>query len=259
MLGVWTRFKAFGRLAGHWRRAQRSAAQFAALEGAYRGRTIFCIGSGPSLKSQDLSGLTGQIALLCNHALFLRESIKFERAHPVVQDSVRVNELHSALIQAPDASFVSMHSFDWPLLDQGRPDPRLAYFMPKLSMAETLLNMAPRISHASASAADPRRGLFLGRSVIFSAVQIAQYLGATRIVLVGVEMDYTGDPAKDYAFGGIRNQHVMDYARDCRPHLSALHHALERRGVRLVNATIGGKIDVLDRVSIDEVRDDARA
>ena len=41
--------------------------------------------------------------------------------------------------------------------------------------------------------------IYVGYSVIFHAIQIACYLGARRVVMLGVDMNYTGNPAKDYA------------------------------------------------------------
>ncbi|MEX2214334.1 MAG: hypothetical protein WD768_09420 [Phycisphaeraceae bacterium] len=101
---------------------------------------------------------------------------------------------------------------------------------------------------------DFEQGLYLDTSVIFSAIQIAWLLGARRIVCVGIDMTYTG-PTTHFV-PNIRMPHApeaFDYNTYCRPMVVAYRQFFEARGVEFLNATPGGRVEELRRVSLQDL------
>jgi hypothetical protein len=91
---------------------------------------------------------------------------------------------------------------------------------------------------------DLGKGVYLGKSVVFPAIQIAWCLGARRIALVGVDMTLGARAA--YFDPAVRtNWGAFDYARDGRPHFLAMAAAIAERGGRLTNCSVGGALDAL--------------
>ena len=95
-------------------------------------------------------------------------------------------------------------------------------------------------------------GVWLNRSVIFSAMQIACHVGARRIALLGVEMDYRG--TRTHCVPGVRGLFPnFDYELHARPSFLTAQVACEALGVEIVNSTPGGRVDVLRRVALADL------
>lgn len=99
-----------------------------------------------------------------------------------------------------------------------------------------------------------------GRTVVYSCIQVAAYMGIEEIYLIGADCNYQG-----YAQSG-RNHFVPNYCRqgDMQPRMQfpttealvsyqAARHFAEERGIKIYNATRGGKLEVFERVHLDSL------
>lgn len=74
-----------------------------------------------------------------------------------------------------------------------------------------------------------------GANGVYQAMHIALHAGAKKIVLIGVDMrDINGEA---HWFGDHRDKRRAVYAEQMTPKFNGLLPAIERRGVRVVNAT----------------------
>jgi hypothetical protein len=93
-----------------------------------------------------------------------------------------------------------------------------------------------------------------GGSVIFPAITLAAFMGAKRIVLLGCDFDYKQNPAWWYDHDVLPKWLGLgDFEVRALEAMRMYARAYERRGIELVNATEGGKIDCLPRVKYEEM------
>lgn len=237
---------------GHYVRCILCAKKMWGLKNSVQS-TIFCVGSGSSLKRQDLSLLRGQHAILLNHAYNLADKIVFGKAFIMVADTRRFNELSTVLMRRSEIKLIAIPQFGAEQAPRPlRPD--YIYFEPRMDWIRSIENIRPLVSKDPRFSTNPLFGFYFGHSVVFSAIQLAYFMGARRIVLLGIDMERpTGRVEGDYAFESVQwHPEFLDYKSHARSHFIVLRDELSQRGVELLNATEGGRVDVLHRVTLSK-------
>jgi hypothetical protein len=241
-------------LAEHFRRCQQSLPRLKELKNRHQGETIFCLGNGPSLNQQRLDLLDGKIVLLTNRAFQLLDRFRPGIAYNVVGDVHGFNQIGASLMARPEIAFVSCHLLAGHALKSEYCSEKHVYLMPAFKWQHRAGSIQPEPWPGTGFSRDITRRIYWGYSVIFGAIQIAYHLGAERVVILGVDMNYTGDPAKDYAMprNDVLNW-TMDYDVHAKPMFEFFVRELKRLNVEFLNATLGGRVDCVPRVSLDTV------
>ncbi len=104
---------------------------------------------------------------------------------------------------------------------------------------------------------DVSKVVYSGYSVMFDALQIAVYMGYSEIYLIGADFSYLGSPE-------AKGNHIYDaYMTDKRKFSGNAYIATsikafeaakvyaENQGINIFNATRGGKLEVFERIDID--------
>ena len=101
---------------------------------------------------------------------------------------------------------------------------------------------------------DFAKGSYWGRTINYDAVQLAVFLGFSEIYLIGADCDnYSGNP-KDQHFVKNYDTHVLHLHTDeIINSFSLAKEYAEKNGIKIMNATRGGKLDTLDRVDFDSL------
>jgi hypothetical protein len=238
--------------ARHSLRCHRSLPRLKQLKNRHLGETIFCLGNGPSLNQQRLDLLDGKIVLLTNRAFRLLDRFRPGIAYNVVADVHGFNKIGDSLMARPEPAFVSCHLLAEHALNSEYCSDKHLYLMPAFKWQHKAGTLQPQPWLATGFSRDITRRIYLGYSVIFCAIQIACYLGARRVVMLGVDMNYTGDAAKDYAIA--RNDvpnWTMDYDVHAKPMFEFFVRELKRLNVEFLNATPGGRVDCVPRVNLE--------
>ena len=226
---------------------------------AGKGR-CFIIGNGPSLNRTDLTKLRDEVTFGVN-GLFLKfEEMGFTPTFYVVEDHLvaedRAQEINA--IKGPLKLFPFNLAY---CLDEG---PDTLFF-----------NHRPRPSPAGFEfSTDASRITYTGCTVTFTCMQLAFYLGFPEIYLVGVDASYeipkTVERHDHYGVAVLDMQgddpnhfHPDYFGKGYRWHdpqvdkmVAAYEEArrvTEARGVRIRNATIGGKLEVFERVDYESL------
>jgi hypothetical protein len=237
--------------------ARRSLRFWAVLRSRHEGQTAFIVGNGPSLTSDDLDRLDGCLTLASNRIDLAFEQTVWRPSYfamadwvlfPKVRDDV--GRTHRRILAGPDLprriGTCRVVQYRW------------------LGRTDREVDGAPLFS------ADAGVGLYSGGTITFDLMQIAAHLGATRIVLLGCDHDYVGendvDPA-GLASAPSQSNHFHPNYRSrgelvrpaCIELMSrAFRHAAAwsvLSGVPIVNATRGGKLEIFDRVSLNDELD----
>ncbi|MGQ0592619.1 MAG: 6-hydroxymethylpterin diphosphokinase MptE-like protein [Gammaproteobacteria bacterium] len=226
---------------------------------AGKGR-CFIIGNGPSLNCTDLTKLRDEVTFGVN-GLFLKfDEMGFTPTFYVIEDHLvaedRARQINA--IKGPLKLFPFNLAY---CLDEG---PDTLFF-----------NHRPRPNPAGfAFSTDASRITYTGCTVTFTCMQLAFYLGFPEIYLVGVDASYeipkTVERHDHYGVAVLDMQgddpnhfHPDYFGKGYRWHdpqvdkmVAAYEEArrvTEARGVRIRNATIGGKLEVFERVDYESL------
>lgn len=237
-----------------WHRlAYRSSDSIRSLKDSWNQSNVVCVGGGPSLNETNLKLLNGQKVIGVNAAYKLMDQIVPSDFILMLQDLFRFKAMEKDLEEFKHKLFVANAHFHE---DENHPawlDPKNknhCVFMPATEWQWRDESISLETDSKDGFSNDPARHLFCGYNVIFSAIQLAAYLGAKKIVCIGIDMDYSG---KVSFFPGVKNiWPEFSYETHAKSMFIVLRDALATHGVELINATPGGKVDVLKRMTLDE-------
>lgn len=226
------------------REGRRSREKLASMRGTATERRCVIIGNGPSLNQMDLSVLRDVPTFALNRGYLLFERIGAPSTYLVSANKYVLEQSMDEMLAVPRPKF-----FNWRhrhLVPSGRDD--VVFF-------DTVRN-------PGFSTDVPGRGLWEGATVTMVAMQLAYHLGFREVVLIGVDHNFTtegpahklvtsqgADPNHfdpNYFGAGYRWQ-LPDLERSERAYRMA-KAAYEAAGGEVVDATVGGKLQVFRKV-----------
>jgi hypothetical protein len=243
----------------------RAKRQMQAMHNIYKDKRCFIISNGPSLNRTDLSHLKSEITF-CMNSFFLKfDEIGFTPTYYVVMDNLVVEDRAREINQLP----MNMIKFlpinrAYCLENQPNvvwincPDMNGDWAVPSYSKsADTII--------------------FHGSTITFITIQIAHYLGCNPIYLIGCDNSYKkpdtikiNDKGEWTSVEDDPNHFSPEYFgkgyrwHDPRTDLMARSYriaraVLEEEGKELLNATIGGELEDLERVDYESLFHDAKS
>lgn len=231
--------------------------ELATFYNAYKGKRCFIIGNGPSLNKHDLSLLRDEYTFGVNSFYYKTRETGFTPYFYVVEDSSVMKE-NIEEIKKYDAPF-KFFPTNYKSLHPKQPN-TFFFRMNRSFYEKSSPNyVVPRFS------TDASDVLYCGQSVTYINLQLAYFMGFEEVYLIGMDFSYvipeshsrkgdvlisdTDDPNhfhKDY-FGKGKSW------KDPKLDRVAMNYRMaklvyESTGRRVLNATIGGNLDVFDRV-----------
>jgi hypothetical protein len=227
----------------------------------HRGATIFCLGAGPSLKNEELRLLDNQVVILTNSAYEVLGEINPSIVYHAMQDNRRIEQIMPKLDYKDFECVFKSLSFIPKSFNELKNNiqQKDVFLQPKIR-----INLKKGIFDYDIMKTEIRldkdfgNNFYLAPSVIFMAIQLALYMGASRIVLLGVDMSY-GNSAKDSYYGEIAEQlkHIQGtengYLQHSRPTFISYKKLAESSGVDLLNATKNTREDVLNKIALNKI------
>lgn len=253
-----------------------------AFKDRHRGERCFIMGNGPSLNRMDLNLLRGETVFASNAAFLLFDRVDWRPKYyacadtRVLQD--RGLEIAAALAETPGMTgffpaTVTVHDGGGQTLDARAfvpPAANVVYF-------NEIYNDPTRgvAGMFSLDAADHLRS---PRTVTITLLQLAAYMGFDEIYLIGCDTDYvvpasvvqdgpeteggklfltsSADDDPNHFdpryFGKGRRWHQPQVERMIE-HYQFARDALDAAGVRVFNATAGGRLEVFPRIAFDDL------
>jgi len=215
--------------------------------GKYAGQRCFVIGNGPSLNDTDLSRLRNEVTFGSNRLYMLFERLGFLTTFFVVVDPLVVEHYHRDIDALQTVKFVparQRHRFTF--------DRRTVFF---------------EEAKALTFSRRPSAGFWDGGSVTYLSLQLAYLMGFNPVYLIGVDHNYSVSKTHredrisilGTADGNDRDHFAPDYfERDVQwsvPNLELKElgyrmakFAFERDGRRVFDATVGGRLQVFQKV-----------
>ncbi len=229
---------------------RHSLASLKALHNKYSGCRCFIIGNGPSISSMDLSALAGEYTFGLNRIYLKFRDMGFPTSFLVAVNRYVIEQFSDEIGSQPCTKFISWN------YHRKIADSRLkkeVIFVPE-SLRERFC-------------ASPADGLWSGGTVTFVAMQLAYYLGFSKVILIGVDHSFSasGEPHKlvqsqgidvnhfdsNYFGPGIRWQ-LPDLDMSERAYVLA-KAAFESDGRTIVDATHDGKLEIFPKASFRQL------
>lgn len=230
------------------------------LHNKFKGKRCFIIGNGPSLNKNDLSLLEGEYTFAVNSIYYKTRETGFRPTFFVVEDNMvlkdNLEEINA--YEAPFKIFPSKYQ------DQ-IPEKENTYFFRAnwgYYQKSSPYYCMPRFS------VDATNQVYCGQTVTYANMQLAFFMGFTEVYLIGMDFDYvipkehlrngnhilstTDDPNhfhKDY-FGKGKTWKDPKLDRVAASYVQA-KLAFDAVGRRIYNATVGGKLEIFDRVDYE--------
>lgn len=227
--------------------------QFKRLQNSHKGERCFIVGNGPSLNMEDLDLLRGEFCFGANQ-IFLA----FDRTawRPNVYLTVNVDTFlayrHEINKLECGIKFIDSKALDYGV------EIRDALYLKHGTFAED----------EEFFSSDIGRYYYNGGTVVYTALQTAVYMGFNRIYLIGVDNNFTFEKSRsgsviknsiqNHFYKAEDDKKIADlYATVDVGHLTesfeAAREYADKNGIRICNATRGGKLEVFPRVRLEEI------
>ena len=237
----------------HW---PAGATDTASLKDAYKGRRCFIIGNGPSLNKIDFSLLRDEVTIGCNGIFYKTRETGFIPTLYTVEDNefIAANAKEISDYTQPLRIIPICY---WNFLEN-RENTQWFEIDSDFYSAGTIYYQRPRFSRNFADCS------FAGHTISYTNMQLAYWLGCTKVYLIGMDHQYV--IPNDAVISGNcivsqeddANHFHAEYFKgkvwhDPRLDMVELNFKLARRyfeadGRHIYNATIGGKLEIFDRV-----------
>lgn len=236
-----------------WRR--ESIRRLTEYKDAYRGKRAFIIGNGPSLKQTDLSLLKNEFTFGMNRIYLMFPELGFKTNFISVVNDLVIEQTADDLAALDIPKFLTWRSrkhFTQPGLDR---------------TPEKLPTFLYTTYDAPSFSKDVRGRVWEGATVTYVTIQLAIHMGFNELILIGVDHNYTaaGKPNTTVTSEGDDPNHFSAsyFGKGFRWQLPDLEtseigyrmakHEIESAGKRIVDATVGGKLQIFEKVEYNSL------
>lgn len=223
------------------------------LKGIHEGERCFIIGNGPSLRYEDLDKLQNEYTFAVNRIYLSFDETKWRPTYYAIQDSKILDQY------ADDVANLDLPYKFVPKQYEGKiknPKGQVFYY-----------NYTVRLFNGTSAmfSDDISQVTYEGGTVTFLCMQIAFYMGFKEIILIGNDFNYSLEKTKD----GVVVNNVKDYFTDkyigntdtrfyprmdlCAQGFELARKKAEEKGIKIYNATRGGKLEIFERKDFDSI------
>ncbi|MCX4343434.1 MAG: DUF115 domain-containing protein [Kineothrix sp.] len=236
------------------------------LKDKYKGQRCFVIGNGPSLRVEDLEMLKGEITFGANRIFKIFPETDWRPTYYICIDYLMYGLDHEEINHIDsEVKFVPIERS----LAAGKIYDEIIYYnrvvnCVSISKGEIVRGTEFEFSH------DIEKIVYGGQTVLYDALEFAAYMGFSEIYLYGVDYNYRLEVLEDGTIvehNDVKENHFSkDYDEGLEEAIKviapfyatnlAFQKAKEeclKKGTVIKNATRGGKLEIFERVSFDEL------
>jgi len=248
--------------ARYWRFILAEGRRLWVLKDIHAGERCFIIGNGPSIRQQDLTQLRDEVTFVTN-MFFLHEQFdELNVNYYCVSDPSRwlsggfPDKFYQRLNDNRCVNFLE-YSAKRLVRTQGLFRDHYVYFL--------WLNDRKLVREGHVNL-DISKNVFWGHTVVIDfCLPIVYYMGFREVYLLGCDCDYRLSEAPDFSKAYFYNinedpssKAPVEVLANHAPHwifaaYETMKYAFESQGRRIFNAGIGGKLEVFERVSFEEI------
>lgn len=230
--------------------------KIANLKNTHKGERCFIIGNGPSLVATDLDKLKHEYTFAFNRVYYIFNKTEWRPTFYCFQDEKIAKSSEKEIEKKIDTKYVFFPiSLKWYENIKIKSD--YAY-VPLFNSDDTTM---PVFCESL------EKGISVGNTVAFTAIQLAVYMGFKEIYLIGIDHSFSTYQTKDgkvISDPNIKDYFCEEYNKDKqdlyipRLDLSLLSYIsakeyCDKHNIKIFNATRGGKLEVFDRINFDDL------
>ena len=245
----------------HWRQILTGLQ----LKDKHKGKRCFVIGNGPSLRTEDLERLNGEITFAANRIFKIFSKTKWRPTYYLCTDYLMYGLDHKEINEIPsELRFVPFER----ALAAGEIYDKITYYNRVVNCVDIKDGKVVRGKEFKFSD-DVEEVVYGGQTVLYDALQMAVYMGFSEIYLYGVDCDYKLEVLEDGTIiqNDIAKNHFSDeydegldeaiavvaplYAAKLAFETAGL--ACKSKNIIIKNATRGGKLEIFDRIDFENL------
>ena len=229
------------------RRLNKSRNYLKSLKNSHLGERCFIVGNGPSLTTNDLNKLIKEESFGANGIYNIFNSTDWGPKYFCSTDRKVISKTNRQISEKiTGIKFIGVFSGHY------TPFIKDAYYL-NMKYEDFYPNL-PKFSD------DISKRCIEGNTVTYTAIQLAVYMGFKKIYLIGVDHSYSMSYNPDGTIS--KNEGVVDYFNNTSvPVVPALYKTTlayeaakqyaDAHGIKIYNATRGGRLEVFERVDFD--------
>lgn len=223
----------------------------------HKGERCFIVGTGPSLEKTNISLIKDEIIFGVNTLYSGLKKFGIECKYYVVGDSMVFKEHYKGILQLDATLFLAVYT--------GREYLHKKRKYQKYQKKEPIV--IRRIGHLYSgwSTEELSTGIYSSDTIVHLALQIAYYMGFKEVYLLGCDCDYSrkhhfNGEAYSFQFKGAKGKKLERWTNWYHSNIfntyKTCKKVFEDDGRKIYNSTVGGKLDVFERKSLEEVMND---
>ena len=220
----------------------RNRKKLYSFKNKHQGERCFIIGNGPSLNYEDLEKLKYETIFVSNSFVKILDKISFMPTYYFSQDSSVIKNNLTYLRNTPGLTkFIYSHFNQWRYYVKDA----IRYIDGKVETVEFSDNIM--------------RGVSGAWTVTQSMIQFAVFMGFKEIYLLGVDFNYAQNNTEansDCYFDKTMFNQIHYPLPEIEHSLAAFAKSreyCENHGIKIYNATRGGKLEVFERMNFDDI------
>ena len=219
----------------------------------HKGERCFIVATGPSLTVEDLKLIENEVSFGMNSLCRIAQKSEWLPTYYGIQDTFVFKSMREDVLAFIDQvpSFITSDIYRSRGVRAHRP------IVFPLNRKDHWINAEDR---NIAFSQDAFLQVYDGYTITYSLIQLAVYMGFTEIYLLGADSDYSQESKKHFIEHGVQSPTESTAFERLTRSYTACRRALEHSGKAVVyNATRGGKLEVFERKSLDDVLAQPRA
>lgn len=230
----------------------RSRKRILSYKNLYSGKRCFVIGNGPSLKADDLEKLKNEITFGSHGIYYIFKDTDWRPTYYCAQDSKLISERYKEIkseCKGIQCFFGLVKTRKYPMFSKENLCVEL-----DISQYE---NGFPKFSE------DLTKCAYEGFTVTYFSIQLAAYMGFSEIYLIGVDHNYSISMNPDGTLNVDKSvgdhfckkdtlANIPQTYKSTAAYYMARKYA-DEHGIKIFNATRGGKLDAFERVDFDDL------
>lgn len=227
------------------------------LKGIHKGKRCFIIGNGPSLRASDLDMLKSEYTFAANRIFSIFDQTEWRPTYYISTDDKMLNDCQNEFLKYDLGHMFLSYSFctikaPSNILTRIYDGNLLQMDVHQDRYNKTSIYVSEDISHHYCD----------GQTVTFVSIQMAIYMGFEEIYLLGVDHNYSrtidsyGKTIIDKAVQDYFDNKVYENSYPTAVDTMQYAYTIAREycdshGIKIYNATRGGKLEVFERVDLD--------
>lgn len=217
------------------------------LKGKYKGKRCFIVCTGPSLTIDDLEMLKGEFVFGMNSTAMILDKTTWRPDFFGIQDAAVYEKIREVVDNAGNGKIFVPDSFK----KHYEYHPEWIYF-PTCS-AYNLFECYWLKKYFAWFSKNCYARVYTGFSISYSLVQLAFYLGFQEIYLLGADCSYSVGGKNHFAEHGHNPGNFDISTQRLLTVYGYLRKYADKYGLKIYNATRGGKLEAFERVNLEDV------